>query len=86
MHRRPRGQVKLKSSTWHVDESFVRIARRWMYLFGAVDSRGQTVDFYPSETRDREVAKCFLRKAMESPDNLSRPAWSHEMGYEAIPP
>ena len=70
MHRRLRGQLKLKSSTWHVDETFVRIARRWLYQFRAVDSRGQTVDFYLSETRDREVAKCFLKKAMENPDNL----------------
>jgi len=42
-----------------MDETFVRIAGRWMYLFRAVDSGGQTVDFYLSETRDREAAKCF---------------------------
>ena len=69
MHRRLRGQVKLKSSTWHIDETFVRIAGRWLYLFRAVDSQGQTVDFYLSETRDREAAKCFLKKALANPDN-----------------
>jgi transposase-like protein len=37
-----------------MDETFVRIARRWMYLFRAVDSGGQTVDFYLSGTRDRD--------------------------------
>jgi transposase-like protein len=79
------GQLKLKSSTWHVDETFVRIAARWLYLFLAVDSRCQTVDVYLSETREREAAKCFLRKAMEDPGNL-RHACSHEMVYEAIPP
>ena len=46
--RRLRGQVKRKSSTWHIDETFVRVAGRWMYLFRAVDG-GQTVDFYLSE-------------------------------------
>ena len=51
------GQVQRKASTWHLDETLVRI--RWMYLFHAVDSSGQTVDFYLSETRDREAAKCF---------------------------
>ena len=30
---------------------------------------GQTVDFYLSETRDREAAKCFLKKALANPDN-----------------
>ena len=69
VHWRLRGQVKLKSSTWHMDETFVRIAGRWLYLFRAVDSQGQTVDFYLSETRDREAAKCFLKKALANPDN-----------------
>lgn len=69
VYRRLGGEVKRKSSTWHMDETFVRIAGRWMYLFRAVDSRGQTVDFYLSETRDREGAKIFLKKALANPDN-----------------
>ena len=40
-----------------------------MYLFRAVDAHGQTVDFYVSETRDREAAKAFLQKAMANDDN-----------------
>src|SRR6476661_8308447 len=47
------GAVKPKSSTWHMDETLVRIAAKWMYLFRAVDAHGLTVDFYLSETRDR---------------------------------
>ena len=69
VHRRLRGNIKPKSSTWHVDEAFVRIAGRWMYLFRAVGSSGQTVDFYLSETRDREAAKAFLKRALANPDN-----------------
>jgi len=64
--------VKRKSSTWHIDETFVRVAGRWMYLFRAVDSGGQTVDFYLSETRDCKAAKLFLKRALANPDN--RPA------------
>ena len=40
-----------------------------MYLFRAVDSHGQTVDFYLSEKRDREAAKLFLQKALANTDN-----------------
>jgi transposase, IS6 family len=69
VYRSLRGEVKRKSSTWHIDETFVRIAGKWMYLFRAVDSYGQTVDFYLSETRDREAAKIFLKKALANPDN-----------------
>ena len=43
VQRRLRGQLKPKGSTWHMDETFVRIAGRWMYLFRTVDSGGQTV-------------------------------------------
>ena len=67
MLRRLQGEVKRKSSTWHMDETFVRIAGKWVYLFRAVDSHGQTVDFYLSATRDREAAKIFLKKPWRMP-------------------
>ena len=57
VQRRLRGQLKPKGSTWHMDETFVRIAGRWMYLFRAVDGGGQTIDFYLSSTRDREARR-----------------------------
>src|SRR5215475_607763 len=69
VYRRLKGQVKRKSSTWHMDETFVRIAGKWMYLFREVDAQGQTVDFYLSQTRDREAAKQFLHRALANPDN-----------------
>jgi transposase, IS6 family len=69
VRRRLGGNVKQKSSTWHMDETFVSIASHWQYLFRAVDGQGQTVDFYLSETRDREAAKRFLKKALA---NLAR--------------
>jgi transposase-like protein len=52
-----------------MDETFVRIAGKWKYLFRAVDSQGQTVDFYLSAKRDRQAAKLFLKKALSNPDN-----------------
>ena len=69
VYQRLRGSIKRKSATWHMDETFVRIAGRWMYLFRAIDSGGQTVDFYLSERRDREAAKIFLKRALANPDN-----------------
>src|SRR4029453_15423013 len=69
LHRRLQGQLRYKRTTRHMDETYVRIAGRWMYLFRAVDSRGETVDFYLSERRDPESAKAFLEKALSNPDN-----------------
>src|SRR5262249_55608600 len=64
IHRRLRGNLKPKSFAWHIDETFVRIAGRWLCLFRAVDSHGQTVDFYLSPTLDWEAAKRFLKKVL----------------------
>jgi transposase-like protein len=69
IRRRLRGQLKYKLATWFMDETYVRVAGRWMSLFRAVDNRGQTIDFYLSETRDREAAKCFLQVALANPNN-----------------
>ena len=52
-----RGKLKYTTTTWHMDETYAR----WVHLFRAVDSHGDTVDFYLSETRDCEAAKTFLR-------------------------
>jgi transposase-like protein len=37
-----------------------------MYLYRAVDSEGNTIDFYLSKTRYHEAAKRFLKKALQS--------------------
>ena len=50
---------------WHVDETYVRVRGRWTYLYRAVDSGGDTVEFFFSENRDLPAAKRFLRKALE---------------------
>jgi len=84
VQRRRRGNVKPKFSTWHIDETFVRIAGRWLYLFRAVDGHGQTVDFYLSETRDREAAKVFLKKALANPDNRAPSVFARD-GLRSYP-
>ena len=40
---------------------------RWTYLYRAVDSRGQTIDFLLSAKRDAAAAKRFFRKALGQP-------------------
>jgi transposase-like protein len=47
-----------------VDDTYLRIAGEWAYLYRAVDGRGATVEFYLSRTRDVEAATLFLRKAI----------------------
>jgi transposase-like protein len=49
---------------WHVDETYIKIRGRWMYLYRAIDSVGDTVEFFLSTNRDLPSAKRFLRMAL----------------------
>ncbi len=53
------------TSKWHVDETYIKVRGQWMYLYRAIDSAGDTVEFLFSENRDLLAAKRFLRKALK---------------------
>ena len=53
------------SRKWHVDETYIKVRVRWMYLYRAIDSNGDTVEFWFSERRNLIAAKLFLRKALK---------------------
>jgi len=59
-------------SSWRVDETYVKIRGRWVYLYGAVDREGKTVDFRLSAKRDVAAAKAFLREAIKSQGSTPR--------------
>ena len=50
---------------WHLDETYIKVRGRWMYLYRAIDSNGDTVEFWFSERRNLTAAKRFLRKALK---------------------
>jgi len=49
---------------WNLDETYIKVKREWMYLYRAIDSNGDTVEFYFSRNRDLKAAKGFIRKAL----------------------
>jgi transposase-like protein len=53
------------TSKWHVDETYIKVRGRWMYLYRAIDSNGDTVEFWFSERRNLAAAKRFLSKALK---------------------
>jgi putative transposase len=56
---------RVVTDRWHIDETYVKVRGRWMYLYRAIDSNGDTVEFWFSERRNLAAAKRFLRKALE---------------------
>jgi len=62
--KRLRPHLGLTTGSWRVDETYVKVKGRWMYLYRAVDARGQTIDFLLSAKRDAAAARRFFRKAL----------------------
>ena len=49
-----------------MDETYIKVKGKWCYLYRAVDSTGQTVDFLFRAQRDGVAAKAFLKKAISN--------------------
>ncbi|WP_254490217.1 IS6 family transposase [Bacillus thuringiensis] len=61
-----RRHLKQTNDSWRVDETYIKVTGQWMYLYRAVDSKGNTIDFCLSKTRDQKAAKRFFKKALRS--------------------
>ena len=49
-----------------MDETYIKVRGQWRYLYRAVDSSGQTLDFLLSAKREAKAAKRFLKKALKA--------------------
>ena len=52
---------------WFVDETYVKVAGVWRYVYRAVDQHGQVIDVLVSKRRDQEAARRFFRRALTTP-------------------
>ena len=50
---------------WFVDETYVKVAGRWVYLYRAIDQFGQVIDVLVSEKRDLTATRRFFTRALE---------------------
>ena len=71
LEKRIRPHLRVSNGSWQVDETYVKVKGRWTYLYRAVDSRGETIDFLLSAKRDAEAAKRFFRKALGQPHTVN---------------
>src|ERR1044071_5936705 len=66
LNQRIRRELRPPNRSWRVDETYVRPAGNWGYLYRAVDSAGETIEFMLSPKRDLVAAKLFLRLALST--------------------
>jgi hypothetical protein len=62
---------------WHVDETYVKVAGQWRYVYRAVDQFGQVIDVFMSRQRDARAARRF------SSGPWARP-WSRRLRWSPI--
>jgi transposase-like protein len=67
LNERIRRELKPTNASWRTDETYIRVAGRWTYLYRALGSTGATIDFLLSETRDLTSARRFFQKALAAP-------------------
>src|SRR4051794_24629881 len=69
INKRCRPPLKPTNKSYRVDETYIKVKRQEKYLYRAVDSTGQTIDFLLTAKRDAAAAKRFFRKVFRSACN-----------------
>jgi IS6 family transposase len=62
LDKRCRRHLKPAGKSWRVDETYIKVKGQERFLYRAVDSSGQTIDFLLTAKRDAEAAKRFFRR------------------------
>jgi len=97
IEQRSRPHLKKSNDSWRVDETYVKVRGKWMYLYRAVDSSGQTLDFQLNATRSKRAARRFFKKLLGSPhvstprvinvdQNAAYPGAIHDLKQDGLLP
>jgi transposase, IS6 family len=69
---------------WFVDETYVKVAGRWRYVYRAIDQHGQIIDVYVSPRRDTPggatVLRYCTRRARRTDRSCDRPGLAPARG------
>jgi transposase-like protein len=64
--KRCRPHLRPTNDSWRVDETYIKIKGKPKYLYRAVDSAGNTLDFLLTAKRDAAAAKRFFRRTLKA--------------------
>ena len=69
LDKRCRRHLKPTNKSWRLDETYIKVKGQERFLYRAVDSTGQTIDFLLTAKRDAAAAKRFFRRALTQTGN-----------------
>ena len=64
--KRFRPHLRPTNDSWREDETYIKVKGKDKYLYRAVDSQGNTLDFLLTAKRDAKAAKRFFRKTLKA--------------------
>src|SRR3982074_2483847 len=69
LNKRCRPHLKPTNKSYRIDETYIKVKGEDKYLYRALDSTGQTIDFLLTARRDAAAAKRFPRSALDASGN-----------------
>lgn len=66
IEKRCKPHLRPTNDSYRVDETYIKVRGKWKYLYRAVDSDGNTIEFLLCAKRDCKAAKRFFRKALKA--------------------
>jgi putative transposase len=88
LHKNFSKHKKNVGTSWKMDETYIKVEGKWVYLYRAVDKIGDTIDFMLSVKRDKQAAVKFFKKSISSnglPNKITiDKSGSNKAGVETI--
>ncbi len=84
LDKRCRPYLNTTNDSYRVDETYIKVKGQWKYLYRAVDSQGNTIDFLLCAKRDSQAAERFFRKSLKA-SHTSTPRVINVDGSSAYP-
>jgi len=66
INKRLRPHLKMTSTSYRIDETYIKVGKSYKYLYRAVDKDGNTIEFMLSAKRDVAAVKRFFKKMMRA--------------------
>ena len=85
MEKRSRKHFQHSNDSYRIDETYIKVKGKMKYLYRAIDSQGNTIDFLLCARRNKEAAKRFLKKILRVAHS-SEPRVLSVDGNPAYPP
>ena len=85
MEKRSRKYLRQSNDSYRIDETYIKVRGKMKYLYRAVDSQGNTIDFLLRSRRNMQSAKRFLKKMLRA-SHSSEPRVLSVDGNPAYPP